>query len=268
MRNLYHINNKGEPGICRAGVNASGSLRGCPFGSTDEHYTNPNDARAAFEAQMSGETLQFHKKLYAPRPDKEETPEIQPDTFPAESKLREEFDAADLAYYNARNTWESGSDRNTHTEDSILQMMKDRDKLAAELGLPTHQSQLEKAIADKNKLVKDLRTIRQGISDQSVGPGTDRDRLNKVELTFLKDHGRPSRIHREDRLNPRDVWEIKLSIANYEVDTHTKSLEELGRVSLLSSKQKRYEAENLKKKIEDAQYRADVAETSLATTRR
>lgn len=41
----YHINAKGEPGICRA-------QQACPFGGPDQHYPTKEDAARAFEAEM------------------------------------------------------------------------------------------------------------------------------------------------------------------------------------------------------------------------
>ena len=38
----YHINGKGEPGVCRAQKN-------CPFGDADHHYSSAEEAREAFE---------------------------------------------------------------------------------------------------------------------------------------------------------------------------------------------------------------------------
>lgn len=48
--NEYHINWKGEPGICSA------SQGNCPFGSADDHFPSPEAARKAYEAQMSNLT--------------------------------------------------------------------------------------------------------------------------------------------------------------------------------------------------------------------
>ncbi len=52
----YHLNNQGEPGLCRA-------TKKCPFGTADEHYDSVEEAAAAFEALQGGsfETPAFAK---------------------------------------------------------------------------------------------------------------------------------------------------------------------------------------------------------------
>lgn len=46
----YHVNGKGEPGVCRAAEGGKG--KGCPFGGADDHYTTPEAARKSFEKRM------------------------------------------------------------------------------------------------------------------------------------------------------------------------------------------------------------------------
>lgn len=41
----YHINPKGDPGLCTAEF-------GCPFASSDEHYSTASEARAAYEKKQ------------------------------------------------------------------------------------------------------------------------------------------------------------------------------------------------------------------------
>ena len=43
---IYHINSKGEPGLCKA-------QKACPFGGSDAHFTSKEAARFAFEALQS-----------------------------------------------------------------------------------------------------------------------------------------------------------------------------------------------------------------------
>lgn len=43
----YHINNQGNPGLCKAS-------KKCPFGGAEAHYDNPAEAMAAFEAMQGG----------------------------------------------------------------------------------------------------------------------------------------------------------------------------------------------------------------------
>lgn len=48
----YHINYKGNPGVCTA------QTGGCPFGDAeDDHYSSPEDARVAFEAEWESENV-------------------------------------------------------------------------------------------------------------------------------------------------------------------------------------------------------------------
>src|SRR5579875_3211223 len=41
----YHINEQGNPGLCKATVR-------CPFGDASEHYSTPEQAREAYEIQV------------------------------------------------------------------------------------------------------------------------------------------------------------------------------------------------------------------------
>jgi len=54
----FHIDKNGNPGACKA-------LFGrCPYGSKDEHYETPQDARVAYEASMKDdlEDSLFHER--------------------------------------------------------------------------------------------------------------------------------------------------------------------------------------------------------------
>lgn len=51
----YHVNSAGEPGACSAKIE-------CPFGGDQQHYSNPDNARKAFELSMAGETIKTTKK--------------------------------------------------------------------------------------------------------------------------------------------------------------------------------------------------------------
>jgi len=42
----YHVNYKGEPGVCKAS-------RNCPFGGPEDHFPTPEKAREAYELQMA-----------------------------------------------------------------------------------------------------------------------------------------------------------------------------------------------------------------------
>ncbi len=55
MTKLYHINEKGEVGRCRAHGG------GCPFGDGTRHFGSKEDAQAAYEREMAGVGLTFPK---------------------------------------------------------------------------------------------------------------------------------------------------------------------------------------------------------------
>ena len=50
----YHINAKGEPGVCKA-------QQACPFGTSEEHYDSAQEARAAYEEARSA-VPELHRK--------------------------------------------------------------------------------------------------------------------------------------------------------------------------------------------------------------
>lgn len=52
----YHINHKGEAGVCRA------TNGGCPFGGEADHFTSPEAARAHFEASQNASTASLSLK--------------------------------------------------------------------------------------------------------------------------------------------------------------------------------------------------------------
>src|SRR5579875_1479154 len=71
----YHINARGEPGLCRA-------RKQCPFGGVNEHYSSPEEARDAYEKRMEASLKsspynwnpqRFYEKF---RAIKEETPDL------------------------------------------------------------------------------------------------------------------------------------------------------------------------------------------------
>ena len=57
----YHINSKGEAGICHA---AQGK---CPFGETTEHFATAVDARRAFENKMAQELAEENNRKFRER---------------------------------------------------------------------------------------------------------------------------------------------------------------------------------------------------------
>jgi hypothetical protein len=52
----YHINTKGNPGLCKASKN-------CPFGDDAHHYSSQEEAQSAYELQMEQGLLQKHSKI-------------------------------------------------------------------------------------------------------------------------------------------------------------------------------------------------------------
>jgi hypothetical protein len=53
---VYHINEAGDPGRCRATVGS------CPFGGPEAHYLDKNDAREAYELKQSSNFGPEHVK--------------------------------------------------------------------------------------------------------------------------------------------------------------------------------------------------------------
>lgn len=54
----YHINARGEAGLCRA-------TKACPFGDASAHYESQEEARAAYELSMKGSTFSDGKSASA-----------------------------------------------------------------------------------------------------------------------------------------------------------------------------------------------------------
>jgi hypothetical protein len=53
---VYHINEAGDPGRCRAVVGA------CPFGGPEDHYLDKDDAREAYELKQTSNFGPEHVK--------------------------------------------------------------------------------------------------------------------------------------------------------------------------------------------------------------
>lgn len=54
----FHVNNAGEPGVCRAV-----SRNGCPFGGINEHYDSREKARKAYEKHMNNKVFTTRKPV-------------------------------------------------------------------------------------------------------------------------------------------------------------------------------------------------------------
>jgi hypothetical protein len=52
----YHINSKGNPGVCKA------TQGGCPFGEASDHFATAAEARNAFENSSSADKIPSTKK--------------------------------------------------------------------------------------------------------------------------------------------------------------------------------------------------------------
>lgn len=268
---MYHVNpTTGNAGICRAGTRD-----GCPFGTPAEHHENANDARAAFEARMSGETLQVHKKLYKPREDDSnqassplttQRPPSAPPVMapiPNRSKAVFEFDKADLKYQQASLLYrEEGAIHNLDWAD-VEKLKEDRDRLAVGLGRPTiaeqESAERDKAATDRALMSRKLTQLRAGVQTGEVGPETNRGRFYNVERNLLHQY----EMARSEADNPKDVWALKHSVSNYEVDELSKKLKDLGPVSFVSSRAKKDESESLKKQLLNASKIRDDAASAL-----
>jgi predicted DNA-binding ArsR family transcriptional regulator len=270
---MYHVNpTTGNAGVCRAG-----SPDGCPFGTPAEHHENANDARAAFEARMSGETLQVHKKLYKPREDDGQESRKNPSKVFNEiiNKIepkRAKFEKADRKYrevYDLMYNDEYAALPSFNDED-LRKFRDERDKFAKEIGVPTIVEQ-EEAIKENDRRdrvtkAKKLALLRHKITDQSVGRETNRGRLNNLERDLLKMHEWHGVDGGEGEIPPKEVWELKRSTSQYQVDLSSKELKDLGVVSFVSSRDKKDRAELLKKSIASASISLEEAEKALASS--
>lgn len=317
---MYHVNpTTGNAGVCRAGTRD-----GCPFGTPAEHHENANDARAAFEARMSGETLQVHKKLYKPREDDVENsgkpirplPEAEnrskaifkadkdelrraraevaeretglptrpsqnrlPEntaatrtSSPNLSKARFEFEKADLKYKQVYDLMynDEYAALPSFREADLDKFRDERDKFAKELGLPTILEQEQAVKEDKRRsrvaAAGKISALRSKNTDQSVGEGTNRGRLNNLERDLLNQHEWYGVDGGEGEIPPKEVWELKRSTSQYQVDLSSKELKDLGVVSFVSSRDKKEKAELYKKSIASASSRLEEAERALANS--
>lgn len=269
---MYHINSKGEAGVCRA------TKGNCPFGSQDEHYTNADDARQAFEAKMTGETLQVHKKLYRPRESdsakgSSESTDIFPSTPTPEeierTKNVKEFAEADNNYHRAMNLMHEQNALHRLTKKDIDDYAAKRDEYAVKIGSFTTTEQdeaiKENVHRDRISTINKLSSLRASIESADVGKGTERDTLFKMESNLM--HAIDPRMINKvpDGFPPKDVWEIKKSMANYELDLFKQSLKKLGRVTYASSRVKKENLQHFQQKINNAQARIDEANEKLQT---
>lgn len=271
---MYHVNpTTGNAGVCRAG-----SAKGCPFGTPAEHHENANDARAAFEARMSGETLQVHKKLYKPREDdvessaKGSSSTSNAPTPSSDDKKRSEFEKADQKYRQVYDLMynDEYAALPSFREADLDKFRDERDKFAKELGLPTILEQEQAVKEDKRRsrvaAAGKISALRSKNTDQSVGEGTNRGRLNNLERDLLNQHERYGVDGGEGEIPPKEVWELKRSTSQYQVDLSSKELKDLGVVSFVSSRDKKEKAELYKKSIASASSRLEEAERALANS--
>lgn len=232
---MYHINpNTGNPGICRAG-----SPDGCPFGTLSEHHESADGARKAFEFKMSGETLQAHTKLYKPRENDSEivanvpkkVATNAPEVWHTRTGEETDFEAADAQYYQLTN--DPYTSRPEHRTEYIYKVMKKRDALARKLGLPTIQDAIyaEQApkLVERDRQFDEIMSLRSSIKDDRVGPGTDRERLYKMESEFYQRHRNPHPMYckPEDRIPSKEIWELNKSTSKYQLDKYNNEVEEL-----------------------------------------
>lgn len=180
------------------------------------------------------------------------------------SKAEFEFDKADLKYQRAALLLhEEGAIHNLDWKD-VEKYKAERDELAVELGRPTVADQenagREKARTDRAQMSKKLIQLRAGVRSAEVGSTTDRGRLHKVERNLLHQY---EMDRSNDPSEQKDIWVLKQSVANYEVDETSKNLKELGSVSFISSRAKKEDSETLNIQLRDASRRLAEANAAL-----
>lgn len=260
---MYHVNpTTGKVGTCRAMSDNGGQKRrgGCPFGTVDQHHSTAEEARLAYEDTMAAETFVVHKKEIQPAPEV-----VTPDVEAAQnrSKMKFEFDKADLNYNRAVMLMNDDTAVHNMSSKDLEGYKAERDRLAVALGRPTIDQQesaaREKASADRTEMLKKLTHLRVGVRSNEVGPGTDRGRLYKVEQNLLHQYTMDRSINDD----PTDVWALKHSVSNYEVDDISKKLKELGPVTFVSSRDKKDRSADLNQQLLRSSKRRDEAASAL-----
>lgn len=264
---MFHINAAGEAGVCRA------KHGGCPFGSQDEHYSNADDARSAFESKMSGETLQVHKKLYKPRDNRDLSESTDKGNSPAKTQEEVDFEAADKEYSEVYAAYNDPNVTIPLSTDALYLAMQKRDQIAAKLGFPTLMSKIDadgtEKRAKRDEDLKTLKQLRSSVKSNEVGPGTDRERLYNVEKVFISAHTEQHPImgSHELRAPAKDVWEVAHSVAKYELENQSAKIEEIKKFSFELSSKKREQRKNLisngERMVAFYQGRLDEAEKAL-----
>lgn len=189
------------------------------------------------------------------------------------AKARFEFDKAELDYQRIEATYNDTNEPIPLSTDGLYNAMQKRDKLAAKLGLPTLMSRIDSEGAEKrekrDKTLKALKQLRTTLKSNEVGPGTDRERLYKVESAFLSANTgqHPISGSHELRAPAKEIWEVAHSVAKYEVESRNEQLNELNRFSLAMSPDKRRIRKNKieweEKQVSFYQGRLEEAETAL-----
>jgi hypothetical protein len=68
----YHLNYRGEPGLCSA------TVKPCPFGGPDDHFETENDARKAYEKQARKAVFSKSHKKHVTSPLPQDPSEANP----------------------------------------------------------------------------------------------------------------------------------------------------------------------------------------------
>lgn len=269
---MYHINpTTGKVGVCRAMSDDGGTKRrgGCPFGTVDQHHNTPEEARTAYEDTMAAETITAFKKSKQ-SPEDQSSPEVGTPSVEApqnRSKVEFEFDKAELNYNRAVMLMADDTAVHNMTSKDLEGYKADRDRLAVALGRPTVAEQeladREKASAARTEMLKKLTHLRVGVRSNEVGHGTDRGRLYKVEKNLLHQYAMDRSINDD----PTDVWALKHSVSNYEVDDISKKLKELGPVTFVSSRDKKDRSADLNQQLLRSSKRRDEAASALGLPR-
>lgn len=259
---MYHVNpTTGKVGPCRAMSDDGGQKRrgGCPFGTVDQHHSTAEEARLAYEDTMAAETITVLKKSQ-PSPEVG-TPSVE--SPQNRSKVIFEFDKADLKYNRAVMLMNDDTAVHNMTSKDLEGYKTERDRLAVALGRPTIADQeladREKASAARTEMLKKLTHLRVGVRSNEVGPGTDRGRLYKVEQNLLHQYTMDRSINDD----PTDVWALKHSVSNYEVDEISKKLKDLGPVTFVSSRDKKDRSADLNQQLIRSSKRRDEAASAL-----
>ena len=154
MSKRFHVSEDGEPRSCSA------SEGNCPLGG--EHFSTVEEAREGYAREMAGSLLPQAAKR---------------------DSLMERFKEVDSAYWAARTSWEDPTAWHNHTEESMALRLRERDLLAARLGLPSADSvEAERVEREASELAeREARQARDEALAQSSYDSNVASIKNKLE---------------------------------------------------------------------------------------